>query len=287
MRRRHNRQSSVRCADQVAAWKIDSLDLQDKVAVVTGAGGGGQGRALAFHLALQGARIVASDIDAEGGRSTCEQIARDGGTARFVPANVEIEGDIANLVNETVATFGGIDVMVNCAGPYYPGETMTRWRSTIAANLMGAIYGTVHAMEPMRMRGGGAIIYYGSTSAIGHGRKHSSDAFYDLAKSGVMRLATAFGSLKETHGIRTNCIVPDWVATDEVRQFWETLTPAERTKDGIPQQLIQLDEISRAVTRLITDENLFGRVVRWWSDARPGIVPNGDRGYQALEPFAF
>ena len=263
------------------------MDLKGKVAIVTGAGGGGQGRALATYLARQGARVVVSDVDAEGGRRTCDQIAGDGGTSCFVPANVEIEADVVNLINETVAAFGGVDVMVNSAGPYYPGESMTRWRSTVGANLMGAIYGTVHVIDPMRKRGGGAIIYYGSTSAIGHGRKHSSDAFYDLAKSGVMRLATALGSLKKSHGIRTNCIVPDWVATDEVREFWERLTPAERAKEGVPQQLIQLDDISRVVTRLITDEDLFGRVVIWWSADRPAIIPDGDFGYQALEPFAF
>jgi NAD(P)-dependent dehydrogenase (short-subunit alcohol dehydrogenase family) len=264
-----------------------SMDLKGKVVVVTGAGGGGQGRALALHVARQGALVVASDIDSEGGEETRDRIVRAGGSSIFVPANVEVEGDVIRLINEATVAFGGVDVMVNSAGPYYPGKAMACWRTTVGANLMGAIYGTVHAIESMAKRGGGAIIYYGSTSAVGHGYKHSSDAFYDAAKAGVMRLATGLASLKTAYGIRVNCIVPDWVATDEVREFWESLTPEQRKEQKIPQRLTTLDEVSRAVTRLITDDRLSGRVVVWWSDGRPGIIRNGDRGYEELEQFDF
>ncbi|MBV9718323.1 MAG: SDR family oxidoreductase [Candidatus Eremiobacteraeota bacterium] len=242
---------------------------------------------MARHLARLGARIVVSDIDIEGAECTRDQIAADGGSSIVVPANVEIEDDVIKLVNAAIDAFGGIDVLVNSAGPYYPGEALPRWRSTIAANLMGAIYGTMHVIEPMRKRGGGAIIYYGSTSAIGHGRKHSGDAFYDVAKAAVTRMATGLSYMLENYGIRTNCIAPDWVATDEVQEYWQTLTPAERARDGIPDALTSLDDISRVVTRLITDEDLSGRVVVWWSEERPGIIPRGDSGYGVLEPFEF
>jgi NAD(P)-dependent dehydrogenase (short-subunit alcohol dehydrogenase family) len=262
------------------------VNLQGKVAIVTGAGGGGQGRALACHLARQGVSVVVSDIDTSGGNQTVSLINSQNGKAVFFPANVEKEDEVIALVAHAEKYFGGLDIMVNSAGPFVPGDRLKLWRETVQSNLMGSIYGTLHVIEPMHRRGGGAIIYYGSTSAVGHGYKHSSQPSYDVAKAGIARLATTTAWMRDAYNIRTNCVIPDWVATDEVRVYWETLTPEQRRSERIPQTLTQLDEISRAVSRLITDESLYGRLLVWWSDGKPGLVPVGDRGYASLESFA-
>jgi NAD(P)-dependent dehydrogenase (short-subunit alcohol dehydrogenase family) len=162
---------------------------------------------------------------------------------------------------------------------------LLRWEETLRTNLLSAVYGTLYAIEPMQRRGGGAIVYYGSTSAVGHGWEHSPSPAYDVAKAGVARLATTMGWLREAHAIRVNCIVPDWVATDEIRAYVEPLTLAQRREAGVPETLTTLDEIADAVVRLIADESLYGRVLVWWSGQPPGLIPEGDPGYSALDPF--
>lgn len=262
------------------------MDIAGKIAIVTGSGGGGQGRALAIRLAREGAAVVVSDIDEAGGAETVRRIDGNGGRAMFVRADMAREADIEALIETAERTFGGVDILVNNAGPYFPGDRFHRWQETIQANLLGTITASLRAIEPMRQRGGGAILCYGSTSAIGHGRKHSPGPLYDVAKAGIARFVTTMAWLKDAHQIRVNCIVPGWVATDEVRCYVEAVTPEQRRERGVPERLIGLDEISSAAVRLILDESLFGRVLVWWNDQPPGLIPAGDPGYEALEPFA-
>jgi NAD(P)-dependent dehydrogenase (short-subunit alcohol dehydrogenase family) len=262
------------------------MNIAGTVAIVTGAGGGGQGRAVAMRLAKEGASVVLSDLDEAGGHETLRRIQAGGGKGAFFRADAGIENDLRALIGFAVSTFGGLDILVNNAGPYFPGAPLERWDETLKTNLVGAMNGTLFAIEPMRRRGGGAIVYYGSTSAVGHGKKHCSSPAYDVAKAGVARLATTLGWMREAYGIRVNCIVPDWVATDEIREYVDTLDANQRRAAGVPETLTTLDEIASAVLRLISDESLFGRVLVWWSGQPPGLIPIGDPGYTSLDRFA-
>jgi NAD(P)-dependent dehydrogenase (short-subunit alcohol dehydrogenase family) len=261
------------------------MEIEGKVAIITGAGGGGQGRAVARRLASLRARVVVSDVNDAGGQETCRRIAAEGGTAAFVHADVANEADVRAMCLFAEERFGGLDILVNNAGPYLPGDRLKHWNETLSANLLGSIYATLHAIEPMRRRGGGAIVYYGSTSAVGHGLKHCASPAYDVAKAAVMRLATTMSWLRDEYGIRVNCIVPDWVATEEVQAYFDSLSPEERVANGVPHELTSLDDIARAVVRLISDEALSGRILVWWSGKPPGLIPVGDRGFERLEPF--
>jgi len=261
------------------------MEVAGAVAIVTGAGGGGQGRAVALKLAEQGASVVVSDVDEAGGAETVRRIRAAGGNSSFCRADVGMETDLRALVAFAESNFGGLDILVSNAGPYFPGDPFGRWEETLRTNLLGSIHATLLAIEPMRRRGGGAIVYYGSTSAVGHGRKHCSSPAYDVAKAGVARLATTMGWLHQTHGIRVNCIVPDWVATDEVCSYVDALTPEHRRANGVPETLTTLEEAAGAVLDLIRDETLAGRVLVWWSGQPPGLIPQGDPGYASLEPF--
>jgi len=101
-----------------------------------------------------------------------------------------------------------------------------------------------------------------------------------------MRLTTTLGGLREREGIRVNCIVPDWVATPEVKEYWDALTPEQRREQGVPALLTSLAEIADAVVELIADERLAGRVMVWWSGERRGLIRVGDPGYVGLEALA-
>lgn len=259
------------------------MDLKNKVAIVTGSGGGGSGRAEARRFALEGCFVVVSDIDEAGGRQTLDLIKDAGGRAAFFRADVAIEADVKALIAFAEQTFGGVDIIVNNAsGPgYHPEAPLEYWFETVQIDLLGAMYGTRYGIEAMRRRGGGAIINIGSTSALPHG--NSKAPGYDVAKMGVTRLTTALGWLGEREGIRVNCLVPDWVASPEVKAYFDGLTPEQRKRGGVPDVLTSLEEIADTAVELVTNDKLAGRVMVLWSGQPPRLIPLGDPGYAGLE----
>ena len=156
----------------------------------------------------------------------------------------------------------------------------------IETDLLGAIHATRWAVEAMRRGDGGAIVNIASISALWHGRKSPGGIpGYDVAKAGMIRMTTRLASLAETDDIRVNCLAPGWIATDEVRRYWESLTPEERTARSVPSVLLTTDQISEAVVRLAKDRALAGRVLVWWSENAPHLIEWGDRGYRDLVEF--
>src|SRR5882724_8616164 len=98
----------------------------------------------------------------------------------------------------------------------------------------------------------------------------------------MIRMTTRLASLATTDGIRVNCLAPGWIATDEVRQHWESLTLEDRIARGVPSRLLTTDQVSEAVLRLAEDRSLAGRVLVWWSEDAPRVIEWGDRGYRDL-----
>jgi NAD(P)-dependent dehydrogenase (short-subunit alcohol dehydrogenase family) len=237
-------------------------------------------------MAREGASVVVNDIDERGGWETVELILKEGGRASFLNADVGVESEARGLVAFAENTYEGLDVLVNNASaPYRPADPLGHWFEAVQVDLLGAMYATLAAISAMQPRGGGAIVNIGSTSAMGHGRKHSGSPAYDVAKAGVTRLTTALGWLADRYRIRVNCLVPDWVATPEVESYFDALTPQQREEKGVPAVLTTLDEVAEAVVTLATDESLAGRVMVWWSGESRGIIPVGDTGYARLDPI--
>jgi NAD(P)-dependent dehydrogenase (short-subunit alcohol dehydrogenase family) len=259
------------------------MEIRGKVAIVTGAGGGGSGRAIALRLAREGATVVVNEIDIPGGYETVRLIEAEGGKAAFFLASVMAENEVKALVAFAESKFGGLDILVNSAGPHFEGGPLEHWAETLRGNLGAATFATLYAIEAMRKRGGGAIVNFGSTSALGHGHDHSPWPAYDIAKAGVARLTTTLGILGDTEKIRVNCIVPAWIATEEVKSYWSKLTPAERKEHGAPEVLLTLDEIADAVVELITNDNLAGRLMLLRNGERRRLIAKSDPGYARLE----
>ena len=88
------------------------MRLQDKVAVVTGVDNEGIGRATAIMFAEEGARVVVTDIDREAGSQVVAQITRQGGEALFLKMDINIEGEIKEVFEETIKVFGRVDILV-------------------------------------------------------------------------------------------------------------------------------------------------------------------------------
>ena len=98
----------------------------------------------------------------------------------------------------------------------------------------------------------------------------------------MIRLTTTLAGLAGTDGIRVNCLAPGWIATDGPRQYWKSLTPAQRVERGVPSKLLKTSDVAGAVVRLAADRSLAGRVLVWWSEDEPRLVQWSDRGYAEL-----
>jgi NAD(P)-dependent dehydrogenase (short-subunit alcohol dehydrogenase family) len=256
------------------------MDLTGKVAIVTGSGGDGCGRAIARRFAHEGSSVIICDIDEPGGLETVRLIEAERGRAAFLRTDVSQESDIKALIEFAEQTYGGVDVLVNNAGaPYRPQGLLDNWFHELEVDLHGPMYAILHAIPAMRKRNGGAIVNMGSTSAIGHGRKHSKSPGYDVAKMGLIRLTTTLAPLHASDGIRVNCLVPAWIASPEVKSYVDSLTPQQRKEGNVPEVLIPLDEIASAVLRLATDEQLAGRLMLYFNGEQPRLIPQGDPGF--------
>ena len=260
------------------------MPLADKVAIVTGSGGVGSGRAIAERLVREGAAVVVNDVSTAGAEETAHCIRAAGGRAACRIADVGREDQVRELVAFAEESFGGLDLLVNNASHPYPGQgLLSGWFEAVQVDLLGTMYTTWHAIPAMRRRGGGAILNIGSTSALGHGHKPSASPGYDVAKAGVQRLATMLAPLAAEANIRVNCLLPDWVATPEVKEYFDALTPEERAAQGVPPVLTSLEELSDAVVELLTDEKLAGRIMVWWSGQPRRFLKHGDPGHAGWE----
>src|SRR5579884_1133594 len=134
------------------------MDLKNKVAIVTGSGGPGSGRAEALRLAREGCRVVVSDIDQAGAAKTVMLIKASGGVAEPRPCDVRRESEIAGLIEFAERVFGGLDIVVNNASPpFRPKEPFEHWQEIVEGDLLGPMHAILHALPAMRKRGGGAV----------------------------------------------------------------------------------------------------------------------------------
>ena len=254
--------------------------------IVTGSGGTGCGRAIVRCFASRGAPVVVSDIDEAGGLETVRLAQASGGRASFFRADVRDAEQVRALVEFGTRTFGPLAVFVNDASgpPFRPDAPLENWDEIVATELIGTMHGTLAAIEAMRRGTGGAIVNIASTSALPHGRESRGVPAYDAAKAGIIRLTTSLAWLAEAHGIRVNCLAPGWIATDGPRSYWESLTPDERARRGVPSRLLPVAGVADEVCRIALDDSLAGRVLVWSSeDDRPRLVRWGDPGYNDAE----
>jgi NAD(P)-dependent dehydrogenase (short-subunit alcohol dehydrogenase family) len=249
-----------------------AMELEDRVAVVTGAAGG-TGRAIAVRLAVEGAVVIAADVDATGGEATAARIRDSGGRAAFARADVRAAADIEELIAGAGRDGGGPHVLVNNAGggghvpPHFPDATPAQWGATLDLNLRGAMLATQLALEPMARAGGGAIVNVASTAGLGLAPYQSPE--YGAAKAGLIRFTSTLDVLHERMGVRVNCVVPDWILTERAQAELAAMT--EPARAAAPEPL-PMDDVAAAVVQLIRDDTLAGRVMVLRGGAAPRLL---------------
>jgi NAD(P)-dependent dehydrogenase (short-subunit alcohol dehydrogenase family) len=249
------------------------MEMPDHVALVTGGGGAGTGRAIALRLARAGAAVVVADLDEEGGRETVRQIDAEGGRAVLVRADVTVEAEVRAMIRVAEETFEGLDILVNSAGgtpqPHFPEAAVDHWSRYLDLNLRGPMLAIHHAMDAFSRRGGGAVVNIASIAGLGYA-PHSSPE-YSAAKAGLIRLTATLAPLAERANVRVNCIVPNWIGTEQVKAEIAAMTPEERAE--VPEELTPPEEIADAVARFVEDDSAAGRVLVWWTGEPPRLVP--------------
>jgi 3-oxoacyl-[acyl-carrier protein] reductase len=189
------------------------MRLPNKVALITGAASG-IGRASAVLFAKEGAKVVVADIDEAGGRQTVDLIAREGGSAVFVKADVTKAGDVERMIKASVDQFGKLDILFNNAGvgtAFTPIEQVDEalWDRVMAINVKSIFLGCKYAAPAMKAQGGGVIINTASISGV---RPRPGLTVYAASKGAVIVFTKAIAIEFAPYKIRVNCINP--VVTD-------------------------------------------------------------------------
>jgi len=186
--------------------------VDGKVAIITG-GASGIGAACATILAREGAKVVVTDLDDQGGRAVVD---RAGGEAVFLHQDVSIEESWPGVIEATERCFGRLDVMVANAGIGILCKavemSLADWRRQTAVNLDGVFLSVKYAVPAMRRAGGGSIIIMSSVAGL---RGSAGLAGYCATKGGVRLFAKAVAMecAAADDGIRVNTVHPGVIDT--------------------------------------------------------------------------
>ena len=239
---------------------MNLFDLTGKVAIVTGSSRG-IGRAIAEALAGQGAKVVISSRKAEACQEAADAInARHPDAAIVVPANISSKEELQNLVDETEAKLGPVDVLVcNAASnPYYgpmAGISDDQFRKILDNNIVSNHWLIQMVAPGMIERRDGSIII---VSSIGGLKASPVIGAYNISKAADFQLARNLAAEFGPHQVRVNCIAPGLIRTDFARALWENPQTLQMVTNLTPMKRIgEPWEIAGAAVFLASKASAF------------------------------
>lgn len=233
------------------------LGLSGKVAIVTGSARG-LGAATARRLAQEGASVVVTDINAELAQATAQALRDEGLAAHCVVGDITKAADVQRLVDETVAHFGGVHILVNNAGAprdkYLVKMSEDDWDFVMTVMLKGAFLAARAVMPHFIEQGWGRLINISSRAHLGN----PTQANYSGAKAGLIGMAKALSMEEGRYGITANCVAPGFMETEMVQALPTYETIKDRAVAAQPIKRVgRPDDIADAVAFLASERAGF------------------------------
>jgi len=237
------------------------MRLQNKVAVITGAGSG-IGRESALLFAREGARVVVADVNADAGRAVVEELRGAGGEAVYVRADVSKGADAEAMVRAAEESFGRLDVLFNNAGISHARDddaVATEeevWDLTMNINLKGVFLGCKYGIPALRRAGGGSIINTASFVALLGAA--TPQLAYTASKGGVLAMTRELAVIHARESIRVNALCPGPLRTELLMKYLDTEEKRQRRLVHVPMgRFGEAREIAQAALFLASDESSF------------------------------
>ncbi len=235
--------------------------LKNRISIITG-GSSGIGRGIALEFAREGASVVIADKqesplqgkyhEKDAATPTVQEIEELGAQGIFIKTDVSDESQVAQMIQQTVANFGGLDILVNNAGIHIPGESqnisVADWDKVVGVNLRGVFLTTKFAIPHLKNSKFGRIIQIASVHAYGGG----AGPAYTSAKAAVVNMVRDTALEVGKFGITVNAISPGYIET----AIQDYLTPEqiEESLEKTPLQRLGLPkDIGRAAVFFASD----------------------------------
>lgn len=237
------------------------MRLQDKVALITGAGAG-IGLETARRFAAEGAAVVVVDLDADAAARTAAELEAAGGRALAVQADVSSDEDSARMVATAEEAFGRLDVLFNNAGISHAEDDdavsteLDVWELTMAVNARGVFLGCKHGIPALRRAGGGSIINTASFVAVLGAA--TPQIAYTASKGAVLAMTRELAVVHAREGIRVNALCPGPLRTELLMKYLDTEEKRQRRLVHVPMgRFGEAAEIAQAVVFLASDESSY------------------------------
>ncbi|MDT8444786.1 MAG: 3-oxoacyl-[acyl-carrier-protein] reductase [Desulfuromonadales bacterium] len=230
--------------------------LTDKVAIITGASRG-IGRFISVALAAQDVKVVVSARNAEALESLTAEIKAQGGEALAVVADVAVEAEANNLVEQTVATYGKVDILINNAGITRDGLLLRMksddWDAVLDTNLKGAFLCTRAVAKFMSKQRSGRIINI--SSVVGE-MGNAGQANYCASKAGLLGLTKSVARELARRNVTVNAVTPGFIVTEMTEKM--TDKAREAMTEQIPLgRLGEAEDVANAVLFLASDQSAY------------------------------
>jgi NAD(P)-dependent dehydrogenase (short-subunit alcohol dehydrogenase family) len=229
--------------------------LKGKSAVVTG-GRRGIGKAIALAFAEAGANVAVCDIALDELIQTKEDIEKLGARSLALKTDVSQRVDVQNMTQAVMDAFGRIDILVNCAGVWIPGQTLIEcddeaWDKVINTNLKGTYLCCQAAGKIMIQQKSGSIINLSSQVGLTPG---AGAGAYPISKAGIIMLTRQLALELAGCNVRVNALAPGIVKTDFNSAFWKEPAVEKQTASMVPlKRLAESEDIAQAALFLASD----------------------------------